>query len=57
MANDYEERRKREEQEAEDRRRRDQDEEDARRIRNMALGDMMNTGIPGGIDMNPFTPF
>lgn len=31
------------------------DEED-RRLRNMAMGDMLNTGIPGGIDMNITTP-
>lgn len=39
----------------EDRRRRERDEED-RRLRNMAMGDMLNTGIPGGIDMDITTP-
>jgi hypothetical protein len=39
----------------EENRRRERDEED-RRIRNMAMGDMLNTGIPGGIDMDITTP-
>lgn len=54
---DDEEKRRKERRDEEDCRRREQDEEDSRRLRNMAMGDMLNTGIPGGIDMNPFTPF
>lgn len=30
--------------------------EDARRSYNMCMGDMLNTGIPGGIDMDISTP-
>jgi hypothetical protein len=35
-------------------RRRDDDD---RRYTNMAMGDMLNTGIPGGLDMNILTPW
>lgn len=41
-------------------RRRDDDDEASRRSSqqtyNMATGDMLNTGIPGGIDMDMTTP-
>lgn len=43
--------------EAEDRRRKERDDEDARRQRNASMGDMLNTGIPGGIDMDISTPW
>jgi hypothetical protein len=46
------ERRRREEEEA-----RRKQEEDNTRLRNVALGDMLNTGIPGGIDMDITTPW
>lgn len=37
--------------------RRVQDDDDsARRIYNAATGDMLNTGIPGGLDMDMSTP-
>jgi hypothetical protein len=38
-------------------RRRDDDDDAARRSTNMAMGDMFNTGIPGGIDCNILTPW
>jgi hypothetical protein len=50
-----EKRRRQEEQEESDRRRR-QSDEDSRRMTNLALGDMLNTGIPGGFDMDITTP-
>jgi hypothetical protein len=37
-------------------RRRDDDDDSSRRMTNMAMGDMLNTGIPGGIDMDFTTP-
>ncbi len=37
-------------------RRVDDDEDSSRRSYNMAMGDMLNTGIPGGIDMDITTP-
>ena len=40
---------------AEDRRRRE-DDDTTRRAMNAAMGDMLNTGIPGGIDMDITTP-
>lgn len=42
------------------RKRRKEEEEQAeqsRRAFNMCTGDMLNTGIPGGIDMNMTTPW
>lgn len=43
-------------QEEEENRRRQEDEENDRILRNMAMGDMLNTGIPGGLDMDIGTP-
>lgn len=40
-----------------ERKRRDEEDEDARRNSNIAMGDMLNTGIPGGIDMDFTTPW
>ncbi len=48
-----EEQARRKQQEEEDEKRRRESDE---RMRNMALGDMLNTGIPGGLDMDITTP-
>lgn len=42
--------------EEDSKRRRENDEADARRSSSLAMGDMLNTGIPGGIDMDFTTP-
>ena len=39
-----------------DRRRRDEEAAESARSTNMLMGDMLNTGIPGGIDMDITTP-
>lgn len=38
-------------------RRRDDDDETSRRNLNMMTGDMLNTGLPGGIDLDMTTPW
>lgn len=37
-------------------RRRREDDDSCRRSMNAAMGDMLNTGIPGGVDMDITTP-
>ena len=49
-----EEARRKQQEDEDDRKRR---EEDNRRLHNLAMGDMLNTGIPGGIDMDITTPW
>lgn len=53
------EKREREEREEEERRRkrRQEDEESSQRMFNASMGDMLNTGIPGGIDFDITTPW
>lgn len=37
--------------------RKESDEEDNNRIMNIVMGDMFNTGIPGGVDLDISTPW
>ena len=37
--------------------RKESDEEDYKRIMNIAMGDVFNTGLPGGIDLDITTPW
>jgi hypothetical protein len=52
MRREEEARRRKQQEEEDEKRRRESDE----RMRNMVLGDMLNTGIPGGLDMDITTP-
>jgi hypothetical protein len=38
------------------RKRQEDDDESSGRLRNMLMGDVLNTGIPGGIDLDITTP-
>lgn len=53
------EKREREDREEKERRRKrsQEDEESSRRMFNMSMGDMLNTGILGGIDFDITTPW
>ena len=43
-------------QEEEENKRKQEDAESDQKLRNMAMGDILNTGIPGGLDMDIGTP-
>jgi hypothetical protein len=54
--NDNDKIRKQQEEEEAERNRKNREAEN-RRLYNSATGDMLNTGIPGGVDLDPTTPW